>query len=64
MPPVAAIVHDLALMMDYVQVVSDLAKQHADDEIITPPPPFDTWELDMFFQSNLDFLSRWQSTTS
>lgn len=53
---------DLALMLDYVQVVSDLAKQHTDDEIITPPPPFDTWELDMFFQSNLDFLSRWQST--
>ena len=55
---------DLALMIDYVQVVADLAKQHADIEIITPPPPFDTWELDTFFQSNLDFLSRWQPKTS
>ena len=55
---------DLPLMIDYVKVVADLAADRADDAKIAPPPPFDTWEMDIFFQSNLDFMSRWQSKTS
>jgi len=55
---------DLALMMDYVRVVADLAKEQTDGETIAPPPPFDTWEMDMFFYSNLNFMSRWQPRDS
>jgi len=55
---------DLARMIDYVQMAGEMAKKTADSDNVAPPAPFDTWEFDMFFQSNLDFMSRWQSRTS
>lgn len=49
---------DLDLMINYIEMIRDIARNDPGNLPSRLPKPFDTWKLDMFYKINFEFMSR------